>query len=147
VSNDHTLRVWSSDGSGQPLVISGAKRSGFGVAFSPDGRRIASGSSDNEVLVWNSDGTGDPLVLTGHLGLAVTVAFSPDGRSIASGSIDNTVRVWRDLEPVTVDDRRLWKATSYCLSVELRKQLLGVSDETARALHLRCLTRVAAAWK
>jgi hypothetical protein len=44
------------------------------------------------------------------------------------------------------DERpRLWNATSYCLSVELRKQLLGVSDEIARALHQRCLARVAAA--
>jgi WD40 repeat protein len=152
-SFDGTARVWNSDGSGQPLVFrhSGTSVEGiasvFGVAFSPDGRRLATTAADKKVRVWNSDGTGEPVVLVGHTAFVGAVAFSPDGRSIVTGSADNTVRVWRDLEPVTASDPRLWTSTSYCLSVALRKQMLGVSDEVAGVLHQRCLERVAAAWR
>ena len=65
------------------------------VAFSPDGKRIASGSDDNTVRLWDAD-TGQPVgqPLTGHTDTVTSVAFSPDGKRIVSGSGDNTVRLW-----------------------------------------------------
>ena len=65
------------------------------MAFSPDGKRIASGSGDNTVRVWDA-ATGQPVgqPLTGHTDAVFSVAFSPDGTRIASGGDDNTVRVW-----------------------------------------------------
>ena len=65
------------------------------VAYSPDGRQIASGGFDGKV--WLSDGQrGAPLgpPLEGHEGWVLSVAFSPDGRQIASGGTDRTVRLW-----------------------------------------------------
>jgi hypothetical protein len=64
------------------------------VAFSPDGRQIASGSEDTTVRVWDAATGQHRKTLTGHSELVTAVAFSPDGRQIASGSWDETVRVW-----------------------------------------------------
>ena len=63
------------------------------VAFSPDGRCVASGSSDGTARVWEA-ATGREVARLEHEDYVRAVAFSPDGRWVASGSWDNTVRVW-----------------------------------------------------
>ena len=64
------------------------------VGFSPDGRRIVSGSSDKSVRVWDSSTGEVQNVLEGHAHSVWSVGFSPDGRRIVSGSWDKSVRVW-----------------------------------------------------
>ncbi|KAG8724739.1 hypothetical protein FRC09_015006 [Ceratobasidium sp. 395] len=65
------------------------------TAYSPDSRRIVSGSIDGKVRIWDAE-TGDAVLgpLIGHSGEVNSVAFSPDGHWIASGSDDETIRLW-----------------------------------------------------
>jgi WD40 repeat protein/energy-coupling factor transporter ATP-binding protein EcfA2 len=69
------------------------------VAFSPDGKTLASGSDDNTIILWDVESRqpiGQPFAhpLTEHIEPVSSVAFSPDGKSLASGSGDNTIILW-----------------------------------------------------
>jgi hypothetical protein len=64
------------------------------VAFSPDGKRLASGASDNAVRLWDAAGGKEIARLEGHKNQVDSVVFSPDGKRLASGAFDNTVRLW-----------------------------------------------------
>jgi WD40 repeat protein len=65
------------------------------LAYSPDGRRLASTGEDRDVIdVWDAQTYQRTARLAGHTGPVYFVAFSPDGRRLASAGNDRTVRVW-----------------------------------------------------
>jgi WD40 repeat protein len=145
-SRDGTVRLWD--------VATGQQRSGFtflapfisdgttrnwmtGVAFSPDGKLLATGSTDGIVRLLDPS-TGEELrQLTGHTDWIVIrgVVFSPDGKTLATASIDGTIRLW---DPATgTETAKLEGHRLQILAISFSpdgKQLVSSSDEEGRVL-------------
>jgi len=87
------LELWNTHHSGLQTMLEGHKGRIWRVAFSPDGKWIASASWDGTIGLWQPNGRNIRF-LRGHNGLVWDVAFSRDGRTLASSGDDATIKLW-----------------------------------------------------
>jgi WD40 repeat protein len=95
-SHDKTIRLWDVQ-THEPLAVIPVGSSVYGVAFSPDGARLAASCRDNSIRLIDVASREQVAELRGHSDYVHAVAWSPDGTRLVSGSGDYTVRVWDSL--------------------------------------------------
>jgi WD40 repeat protein len=102
---DKGVRVCT--GSGETIAdLAGHSKTVTAVAFSPDGRRIISGSEDGTARIWHVATGTEILSLKGYEGGVHDVCWSPDGRRLAAASMGKTVLVWQAFD-WTIDTEQL----------------------------------------
>ena len=89
---DETIKLWETITEKELLTLKGHSGGVESVAFSPDGKRLASGSLDKTIKLWDTVTGKELLTLKGHSYRVKSVAFSPDGRRLASAS--RTIKLW-----------------------------------------------------
>jgi dipeptidyl aminopeptidase/acylaminoacyl peptidase len=107
------------------------------VAFSPDGKRIVTGSFDGTARVWDV-GNGQQLFpLTGHSDAIRSVAFFPDGKRIVTGSFDRTAKVWEIASRKEIYKLEGHTAEIFSVAVSPDGQWIatGSWDNTVRVWH------------
>ena len=76
------------------MTLRGHSEPVFGVAFSLDGKRLATASLDHTAKVWDAQSGKELLTLRGHSDSVNSVAFSPDGKRLATAGVDGSVQVY-----------------------------------------------------
>ena len=91
---ENKIYLWEVDKVRQLHQLEGHTAWVRSIAFTPDGKILASGSHDSNIKLWNIE-TGECLqTLTGHTSGIQSLAFNQDGTTVVSGSNDKTVRLW-----------------------------------------------------
>jgi len=137
---DNTAKLWDMATGKEVRTLRWLGKAGLdvrAVAFSPDGKILATGDSDGTVRLWDPV-TGQSLGIFNEGGIVDQIAFSPDGKSLASANWDGTVRLYdvaRRIEkgkPLRCDSR----VASVGFSPDGRLLAAGSLDGIARVLEV-----------
>jgi WD40 repeat protein/serine/threonine protein kinase len=134
------VKVWDVV-TGQPVGrLLGHVSGAFGVAFTPDGRYLASGGVEDALIkLWDTKTWREVFTLRGHRDCVWGLAFSPDSRRLYSAGLDQTVRAWdatpldeRDPPGVRTLRGHTGPVTTVAFSPDRRHVVSGSMDGTIR---------------
>jgi WD40 repeat protein len=108
-NEDGTVELWDPSTGKERMTLAGHRGKVFAVAFSPDGRMLASGGGDwappappgqpSEVKLWDVAAGKELATLSEPGNMVFAVAFSPEGATLVTGNYDATAKLW-DVSPL-----------------------------------------------
>ena len=150
-SFDRTIRLWEVDRAFECVgelknlrnynfssILSGHTWAVLTVAFSPDGKILASGSDDNTIKLWEVN-TGQLIcTLVGHSWSVVAVTFSTDGEMLISGSRDKTVKLWSVItkKEIATLSGHVDSVSTVAVSPDAQQIVSGSRDKTIKLWEL-----------
>jgi WD40 repeat protein len=102
IGSGHVVEIVGATDGTTLRILRGHRYIVNGVAFSPDGTRIATASDDHTARIWDTTTGTTITTLTSHTGHVNSIAFSPDGTRIATASHDHTARIWDTTTGTTI---------------------------------------------
>jgi WD40 repeat protein len=136
-STDATVQVWMTTPGGSAFTYRGHRESVWAVAWSSDGKHIASaGDPDGKVYVWDTSTWGNVTTYDGHTERVVALSWSPNNKHIASGGEDNKVHLW----DISNNGSRLYTFTEHTQQIAALawshdgKRIASASDKAISAL-------------
>jgi WD40 repeat protein len=128
------VHVWNSQTGAEIVCLRGHKGSIYTIAFSPNGRLIASISNDNSVRIWDSENgneinRSENIVTRGN-----SIAFSPDGKRLAFEISDSIVKIWDTFTNTELTCSIIYKY--YPLFLSVRNTKLAFSSDGRRIAYI-----------
>ena len=129
------ITLWDLGLKKERFRLAGHTNGVLALAFSPDGKTLASAGADREIRTWDATTGKGRAVLTGHLGPVVSLAFSSSGKALASASLDRTIRVWDPLENKELYMLDRWDSPCFALAFSPDGHTLAAGGYD-RTIHL-----------
>lgn len=95
VSSDRQVILWGMEQKTPIAILSGHTQAVKAIAFSPDGKLLATGGDDGFIRVWDVERGQLNITLSGHRWTVSTLSFLINGNTLISGSWDGTIKFWQ----------------------------------------------------
>jgi RNA polymerase sigma factor (sigma-70 family) len=130
----NTIRLWDVASHTQTRIMQGHTDGILSLAWSADGKTLASASNDGTVRLWDPDNGSERRTLSGHQGAVRCVVWSRDGKQLATAGADGTVRLWdpdkgTELRSITAHEG---VAYTVAFAPDAKSLVSGGADNTVR---------------